>query len=421
MKTQMNKQRPQRRRHGHDGVDMITICLSDGPKTIAQLEQHFIELPRRFGMFIELFDREALELGHLTDSIAEDLQNMVRKGLVEQQGDSFQLTDHGREKYSVQAIRIHEFERLLRILASPVSVGKVSLAVHFLLALVKLPAGIISGSIGLLNDGIDTLLDGLSSLLVLIGIRFKKERLSNLTLVVLMLATGAITLVEALQRLFNPVSPQVDWFTFSSALLSAVLCTGLYFYQRFVGLRSGSLALVTQSVDSRNHIIIAVSVIAGLIAALLDFSLLDTIVGLIVALIILYSAIELTIETVKNFRSGEPDLSHFSMGITQRYHQFRTNQLRSWLLFIIEEENLTDRDQIIRRALQELDFSANPALAQLGLNNTLRSADELEHELSIMQQDGLLEDSGLLKLTDIGRQQLSDLIHHKRFFRTHFQ
>lgn len=421
MKAQLEKSKSNRRHRGHDGVDMITICLSDGPKTISQLENYFIELPRRFGMFVELFDREALELGHLTNSIAKDLQNMACKGLVEQQGDYFHLTDLGQEKFSVQATGMLEFERLLRTLASPVTVGKISLAVHLLLSMVKLPAGIISGSIGLLNDGIDTFLDGLSSILVLIGIRKKKERLSNLILVMLMLATGAITSVEALQRLFNPVPPQVDWFAFFSALLSAVLCAGLYFYQRFVGLRSGSIALITQSVDSRNHIIVAVSVTAGLVAALLNFSILDTIVGLIVAVIIFYSAIELTIELFRNFQSGEPDLSRFSMGITQRYHRFRTNQLRYWLLFIINEENISDRGQVIQRVLQMLDFSTNPALAQLGLNNTLRSADELESELSTMQKDGLLEDSSFLKLTEKGRQQLFDVLYQRRFFQTHFQ
>lgn len=421
MDKQVNRSKAEHRLRRHDGVDMITICLSDGPKTITQLEQYFIELPRRFGMFVELFDREALQHGDLTDAIAADLQKMARTGLVEQQGEYFQITHRGQEKYSGQDVGIREFERLLRTLAAPVTVGKVSLAVHLLLAAIKLPAGIISGSIGLLNDAIDTLLDGLSSILVLLGFRYKKERASNLILVVLMLATGTIAMAEALQRLFNPALPQVDWFTFFSALFSAVLCAGLYFYQRFVGLRSGSLALITQSVDSRNHIIVAVSVTAGLIAALLDFPLLDTIVGLIVAAIILYSAIELAIDLFRNFQSGEPDLSRFSMGITQRYHHFRTSQLRYWLLFTINEDNLIDRDQIIQRAMQMLDFSTNPALAQLGLNNTLKSADELKRELTSLQKDGLLEGSNKLKLTEKGYQQLSDVIQHKRFFQTHFQ
>jgi len=411
----------QHKRHGHDSVDMITILLSDGPKSISQMEQNFIELPRRFGMFIELFDREALEIGELTNLIYDELQKMIRKGLVERHGELYQLTQQGQEKYSGQAVEFQKLERLLNNLASPLTVGKVSLAVHLLLAAVKLPAGIISGSIGLLNDAIDTLLDGLSSILVLLGIRHRKEKAANVVLVMLMLITGGVTVVEAVNRLINPIPPQVDWFPIFSALMSAALCTGLYFYQRFVGLRSGSLSLITQSVDSRNHIIVAVSVIAGLVAALLDFPLLDTIVGLGVALIILYSALQLAIEIFKNFQSGENDLSRFSMGLSQRYQQFRTNQLRYWLLFMIDEEKITQRKQIIQRALQVLDFSANPALAQLGLNKPTRTADEIEHALSMLQQNGHLKGYDPMVITPKGYKKLSEIINHRKFFRTHFQ
>ena len=47
------------------------------------------------------------------------------------------------------------------------------------------------------------------------------------------------------------------------------------------------MALITQSIDSRNHVIVGVSVTAGLVAALLNFGLLDALVGLAVAILIL--------------------------------------------------------------------------------------------------------------------------------------
>ena len=73
---------------------------------------------------------------------------------------------------------------------------------------------------------------------------------------------------------------------------------GLWVYQRYVGLRSGHLALITQSVDSHNHVIVAAGVTAGLVAALLRYLLLDTLVGLATALLILKSAVELAVETL---------------------------------------------------------------------------------------------------------------------------
>ena len=116
-----------------------------------------------------------------------------------------------------------------------------------------------------------------------------------------MLGTGGFTLYEAVHRFFVPFEPEVDGFTFLAAILSALVCGALYLYQRFVGLRSGSLALITQSVDSRNHVIVAVSVTAGLVASLFQFPLLDTLVGLAVAILILKSGVELAIETLRTF------------------------------------------------------------------------------------------------------------------------
>ena len=417
----MNKRQDNanKKRRNHDGVDMVTICLSDGPKTIPQLEQYFIELPRRFGMFIELFDRESLEMGHLTDSITQDLEKMIKAGLVEKNDQYYQLTSEGQKKFSVQSIGLREIEHLLRMLGSPSTVGKVSLAIHLILAAIKLPAGIISGSIGLLNDAVDTLLDGLSSILVLLGMRFKQESISNIILIALMLITGGLAMFEAVQRVFLPVPPNVDGFTFFSALISALLCAGLYLYQRYVGLRSGSLALITQSVDSRNHVIVAASVTAGLIAALFDFPWLDTIVGLLVAAIILYSACEIAFETIKNMQTDTVDLSRFSMGITERYDQFRTNQLRAWLLYLMQEENIHERIKLKTRALMMLDFSSNPALSQIGLNIQTVSDQDLETEIAEMIRDGLLRGSVSLDITNDGKKYLSKMIRPGKYGRRH--
>jgi divalent metal cation (Fe/Co/Zn/Cd) transporter len=95
--------------------------------------------------------------------------------------------------------------------------------------MIKLPAGMLSGSIGLINDSFDTLLDGLCSLLVYLGFRFNKERLVNIFQVVMLLGAGCLTLYQAVSGLFKPYEPEADLFTFTAALISALTCTGLYF------------------------------------------------------------------------------------------------------------------------------------------------------------------------------------------------
>jgi divalent metal cation (Fe/Co/Zn/Cd) transporter len=133
---------------------------------------------------------------------------------------------------------------VLHGLAQLQTVSQVGLGVHLGLAAPKLPAALLSGSVGLLNDASDTLLDGLSSVLVFLGLRFDKERAVSVVLVLLMLITGVGTFYEAVRRFFVPYEPKVDWFAFLATIVSALVCGALYLYQCFVGLRTGSVALI---------------------------------------------------------------------------------------------------------------------------------------------------------------------------------
>jgi hypothetical protein len=222
-----------------------------------------------------------------------------------------------------------------------------------------------------------------------------------------MLAIGVLTLYEAGRRLFVPFEPEVDWHTFVAMIFSALVCLVLYIYQRYVGLRSGTMALITQSVDSRNHIIVAVSVTAGLVASLLRFPLLDTLVGLSVALLILKSTVELAIETVRSLGEEEVDLSRFEFGMAVQYDKFRQAQLRNWMLYLVEKQGIGTRAELVAQAHQTLDFNRIPALWAMGLAQQKSHVSELiERNLTELLQRGWLVEEERLRVTDAGRKHL---------------
>ena len=222
----------------------------------------------------------------------------------------------------------------------------------------------------------------------------------------LMLGTGGFTFYEAIRRFFVPFEPEVDWFTFTAVILSALACGLLYLYQRFVGLRSGQLALITQSVDSRNHVIVAASVTAGLVASLLRFGLLDTLVGLAVAILILKSAIELAIETIRTFGEEEIDLSRHRMGLVERYERLRQAQLRDWMLYVVENGGVSARAELISQARDALDFQDNPALRELGLAQQPQTAELIARSLEELLERGWLVGDEALSVTGSGRAHL---------------
>jgi hypothetical protein len=383
----------------------IAAALWDGPKTLPEIVDHFYSYIRLLGFF-RVTKRMERRHQQMAERIEETLEALTERGWIERQGERYALTPLGREEARKPLADMRRTGGWLRKLAQPQTVSQVGLGVHLGLAALKLPAALLSGSVGLLNDATDTLLDGLSSVLVYLGLRFDKEGAVSVVLVVLMLATGGGTYYEAARRFFVPFEPQVDWFTFLATILSALVCWALYLYQRFVGMRSGSLALITQSVDSRNHVIVAVSVTAGLVASLLRFPLLDTLVGLAVAVLILKSAIELAIETIRSLGEGDVDLSRYEMGLAGWYERFRQVQLRDWMLYLVETQEVDTRSELVAQARQALDFSSNPMLRELGLQQPSPEDDMIEQSMAELFEQSWLLENERLRITDAGREHL---------------
>ena len=393
----------------------VASFLSDGPRTKEEVAEHFHSYLRWLGLFnvtarLEGEDKHA----RLMDSVQEALDDLLARGWAVREGERYALTDLGQEEAARPLADMRRTRDTLRKLVLPETVSKVSLGVHMVLAALKLPAGLISGSVGLINDATDTLLDGLSSLLVYAGLRFDKERAVNVVLVLLMLFTGGLTLYEAVRRFFVPFEPEVDWFTFAATILSATFCAALWAYQRFVGTRSGSMALITQSVDSRNHVIVAASVAAGLVAALLRFPLLDTLVGLAVAVLILKSAIELAVEVVRSLGEDEVDVSRYTFGLAEKYDQFRRAQLSDWMLYLVDNGKAQTRAELNAQARQAFDFSGNPTLRELGLAELPRASAMAEQSMADLFEQGWLTGAERLAVTEAGREHLHEQMRKPR-------
>ena len=409
--SQQNASKQKQKEYGQSWE--IAVALWDGPRTLPEIVDHFHSYIRLLGLF-RITGRMERRHRQMAQRIEEALEELIERGWVVHEGERYALTPQGREEAEKPLADMRRTRALLGKLAQPQTVSQVGLAVHWALAALKLPAALLSGSVGLLNDATDTLLDGLSSVLVYLGLRFDKERAVNVVLVLLMLVTGGVTFYEAARRFFVPFEPEVDWFTFLAAIVSALVCWLLYLYQRFIGLRSGSVALITQSVDSRNHVIVAASVTAGLVASLLRFPLLDTLVGLAVAALILKSAVELAIETIRSLGEEEVDLSRYEMGLAGWYERFRQAQLQDWMLYLVENQGVRTRTELIAQARQVLDFSDNPMLRELGLQPQPQAEEMVERSLQELLERSWMVEDGRLSVTDAGREHLRQQVRQAR-------
>lgn len=337
----------------------IAVALMDKPLHIDEIENHFSTIGRRLGIFnINSFFGSSSKQP-FKKWLEGILLNMKNIEWIVESDMKYELTETGRIEAEKAYAETEYTAKILNKALNPDMASRVTFVVHLLLTAIKLPTALLSGSIGLLSDSLDTLADALSSLFVWVGIRKKKEKTANAFLVILMLATGMLTLGKAISRIFNPTIVVVDAYTFIAVLLSAIICIILFIYQRYTGLKTNTPTLITQSIDSRNHVIAAISVLAGLIAAGLNFVWLDIAVGLAFALLICKSAVELLVDLIKGANGEESKNSKF---IPAFYIKHKDRACRLWIMNIIRTDDISSTRDLVVLVKEKFDTSDNRTL-----------------------------------------------------------
>jgi protein-S-isoprenylcysteine O-methyltransferase Ste14/Co/Zn/Cd efflux system component len=420
-----HRSRRRRGKHEYGQSWMLASALLEGPRTIEELEEYYRIMGHRFGLFVHHFGRSPQERQTakgekketaLQLSLERSLQVLLKRGWAIEKNGYYHITDEGRAEAQLMLKDLEKGGRIIEKGTRPETVSKITLIVHFVLAAIKFPAALLSGSVGLLNDSLDTLMDGISSLFVFFGVRSGRERLVSYVLLMFMTGTGGYTLYEALIRFFRPEPLSRDWTAFVAVAVSAALCALLFFYQKYSGLKHSCVPLIAQSIDSRNHVIVAGGVAAGLVAAYFRFPLLDQIVGIAVAVLILRGAVELLIDLLRSRGDEEIDLSKYGFS---RIEKHRHRQMVRWFLFEIEKGRITTKEEMLRKARAATDFSRIVSLKALGLDKQPDQEEKLEGairelfargwavEVGAREGDDSGEQGARLQLTDAGEAELN--------------
>ena len=190
--------------------------------------------------------------------------------------------------------------------------GTVGLLCNILLFGAKLAVGLITGSVSVTADAMNNLSDAVSSVVTLIGFKLAEkpadadhpygharyEYLSGLAVAALIVVIGVELGKSSIEKIIAPTP--VEFSLPLAAVLAAavVLKLGLYFFNRHLGRKISSTALLATAADSRND---AISTTVVLIAAVLEMQFgwqLDGPMGLAVAAFILYSGVMLAKDTI---------------------------------------------------------------------------------------------------------------------------
>jgi len=190
--------------------------------------------------------------------------------------------------------------------------GAVGIGANVLLFAGKLVAGILSGSVSITADAMNNLSDASSSIVTLLGFKLAEkpadedhpfgharfEYLSALAVAVMILFIGFELAKTSVSKIFAPEQTSFTWITAAILLSSIAVKLWLSFYNRHLGRKIESDALLAAAADSRNDVIATFAVLLSAVVEYFTAWQVDAWMGLGVALFILYSGIGMARATI---------------------------------------------------------------------------------------------------------------------------
>ncbi len=202
--------------------------------------------------------------------------------------------------------------------------GMVGIVCNLLLFTGKLAAGMLAGSVAIIADAMNNLSDASSSIVTLVGFRLAEkpadndhpygharyEYLAGLAVAAIIIVIG----VELAKTSFDKVlHPSAVSFTVTTAIIlitSMLIKLWMMRFNNTLGKQIQSTTLEAVAVDSRNDVLATGAVCLAAVVQYVTSLQIDGIVGIAVALFILYSGVKLAMETISPLlgESASPEL-----------------------------------------------------------------------------------------------------------------
>ncbi len=267
--------------------------------------------------------------------------------------------------------------------------ARLSILANTGLVMVKITAGLVTGSISVLAEGIQSTVDILASLMIYatLGVagrppdrghpygHGKFESLTSAVQMLLILGSTAFILYEAYRRLLHPRMPDVDWGIAAMGLALVVDLAVSTHLQR-VARQTESLSLEAEAQHLRADMYASAGVLLGLVAVrLTGWAALDPLIAAGLAVVVIVTAIRLMRASLRplldqSLPAEEEAQIRRALDADNRvigYHKLRTRQAgaqRHVDVHIMLEDSLPlseahaigeEIERAIRRTLPNLD------------------------------------------------------------------
>lgn len=190
--------------------------------------------------------------------------------------------------------------------------GGVGIICNLILCAAKLAVGLLSGSVSIMADALNNLTDSVSSVVTLIGFKLAEkpadkdhpygharyEYLSGLAVAALILIIGFELAKTSVEKIISPADVSLSMPMVLILVGSIAVKLWLSLFNRQLGKSIQSGALQAAAADSRNDVIATAAALMGAVIQTKTGFAVDGIIGLGVALFILYSGVTMAKETI---------------------------------------------------------------------------------------------------------------------------
>lgn len=199
--------------------------------------------------------------------------------------------------------------------------GWVGIVCNALLFAAKLLVGLLSGSISITADAVNNLSDASSAVVTLLGFHLASrpaddkhpygheriEYLTGLIVAAMILLIGVELLKSSVKKILHPAPVEFSLVVGVVLALSIAVKLLLAAFNRSLGTRIGSAALLATAADSRNDVISTSAVLLACLVGHFAHISIDGWAGLVVALFILYSGVGIARDTISPLLGEAPD------------------------------------------------------------------------------------------------------------------
>ena len=201
--------------------------------------------------------------------------------------------------------------------------GIVGVVCNVLLFVGKFLLGTLTGSVAITADAVNNLSDASSSIVTLIGFRLaarpadgghpfghhRIEYLAGLAVAAMILLIGVELVKTSVSKIIHPANVECTAATILVLLASILVKLWLAHFNRTLGKKISSPALMATAADSRNDVITTAAVLLCAALSMATGLRLDGYVGLLVALFILWSGVSIAKDTIDPLLGAAPDES----------------------------------------------------------------------------------------------------------------